>query len=370
MFKVIFISLLVLLFSVSCSSIQTDSRSVIKNAIENKQYDEAYDEVEKKAASGDPIYQIVLGTLNYSGIGTAKNDRKALEWTLKGIKKHPLENSSRFKDGVVENMLGKIYLTENNEVPIDYKLAYQWNEKAARKGNAQGFHNLGYMYENGMHVKRNSQTALRNYLEAANLGVVESQARLSEKYRTGDGVTINKDEAFKWALKAANQGHSLSMNNVGVMYDNGHGVRKSLSKAIEWYKKSANAGNSLGQYSLGVSYVRGLGVTKDLDEAQYWLTMSSNQGQLLAKKDLGIVYLLKKDFYQASKYLSEAANKNNPEAQVMLATMYSNGWGYKKDADKAVYWAKKAKKSSLRQTRDTADKILKKHQGFFERLFN
>ena len=54
----------------------------------------------------------------------------------------------------------------------DWKAAFAWYNKAARKGDEQAAFNIGAAYEAGEGVRKNRKTALRWYRKAVELGAV------------------------------------------------------------------------------------------------------------------------------------------------------------------------------------------------------
>jgi hypothetical protein len=63
-------------------------------------------------------------------------------------------------------------------VPVDYKKAREYYEKAANQGLAAAQFNLGYMYEMGWGVPINFTQARKYYEKAANQGLKEAQGAL------------------------------------------------------------------------------------------------------------------------------------------------------------------------------------------------
>ena len=61
-------------------------------------------------------------------------------------------------------------------------------------------------------------------------------------YNNGKGVAKDSAEAFKWFSKAAEKNSAWSMNELGRCYEYGWGVAADRDKAISWYRKSAKLG--------------------------------------------------------------------------------------------------------------------------------
>ena len=89
----------------------------------------------------------------------------------------------------------------------DYKLALKWYRKADSLGNVEALNNLGYLYDEGLGVRRDRTKARDFYTRAAEAGNAGAQMNLSAYYFEGLGG-LRKDlaKALVWAQKAADQG--------------------------------------------------------------------------------------------------------------------------------------------------------------------
>jgi len=120
----------------------------------------------------------------------------------------------------------------------DYASAYQIWLPVANKGNSKAQYYIGYMYLNGLYVKR-------------------------------DAI-----EARKWFERAAGQGHADAQNDLGTLYLNGQGVARNLDLALHWYRLSAEQGNAPAQYNLGMLY----SMKRMFRQARIWFEASAMQG--------------------------------------------------------------------------------------------
>ena len=69
---------------------------------------------------------------------------------------------------------------------------------------------------------------------------------------------------------------------------------------------------------------------------------SANKGNDKAQYELGNIYLLDKNYEEAFKWIEMSANSNNPDALFLLAVMYEQGVGIKKNKRIAKEYYKKA----------------------------
>ena len=79
--------------------------------------------------------------------------------------------------------------------------------------------------------------------KAAKQGQVNAQHNLGFSYDDGRGVEQNDSKAREWYEKAAKQEDANAQYNLGVMYEQGHGVKQSDSLAMRWYGRAAAQGH-------------------------------------------------------------------------------------------------------------------------------
>ena len=120
----------------------------------------------------------------------ADDDRRALDIWL------PL---ARNGDVLAEVYLGALYLS--GSAP-DYAQALAWTRKAAERGNAAAQHNLGFIYDRGVGVRRDPSAAINWYRRSAKQGHSRAQWRLAALFRAGDGAPQDFDLAASWMRKA------------------------------------------------------------------------------------------------------------------------------------------------------------------------
>jgi hypothetical protein len=82
------------------------------------------------------------------------------------------------------------------------------------------------------------QSALRVWLQAAENGDIEAQTNVGEIYERGMGVAPNYESAVEWYQKAAGKGNSRALFNLGTMYEQGLGVEKDALKALNLYRQA------------------------------------------------------------------------------------------------------------------------------------
>lgn len=82
------------------------------------------------------------------------------------------------------------------------------------------------------------KTALKVWLETAELGDAEAQTNVGEIYEKGLGTEPNYEVAAFWYQKAADQGYSRALFNLGTLYEQGLGVPADKLKALNLYRQA------------------------------------------------------------------------------------------------------------------------------------
>ena len=82
------------------------------------------------------------------------------------------------------------------------------------------------------------QSALRIWMQTAESGDVEAQTNVGEIYERGLGVAPNFESAALWYQKAADKGYARALFNLGTLYEQGLGVPKDGLKALNLYRQA------------------------------------------------------------------------------------------------------------------------------------
>lgn len=87
---------------------------------------------------------------------------------------------------------------------------------SAEQGDALGQAKLASLYLLGREgAEMDNKRAAQWMLKSAEQGLVEAEVTMAAMYDRGMGVTGNKDTATQWYEKAANQGHETAMAILG-----------------------------------------------------------------------------------------------------------------------------------------------------------
>ena len=104
-----------------------------------------------------------------------------------------------------------------------------------------------------------------------------AQASMGWLYQMGLGVEKDTKKALQLYLAAAKQGNAVAQNNLGVMYEQGIEVDVDMKQAMTWYEKSANNGYRFAQYNYANLLLDGTGGKKDVTQAIKWYKKASVQ---------------------------------------------------------------------------------------------
>ncbi len=148
---------------------------------------------------------------------------------------------------------------------------------SARQGDAQAQHDLGWCYENGVGVGRDTTDAVGWYGRAADHGNAKGQYALGRCYMNGIGTSRDESAAAKMYRLAADQGNSNAQHSLGGCYSGGYGVDRNLREGARWYRLAAKQGNSDAQYRLAVYLENADDGVRDSAEAEKWYRKAAKQ---------------------------------------------------------------------------------------------
>lgn len=214
-------------------------------------------------------------------------------------------------------------------LPEMYKLLAQHDDYAS--ANA-----LGYLYDKGEFVKRDTAEAIKWYTLAAEKNNTDAQLNLGNVYSS----TGNYKAALGWYLKAAQAGSAAATHSAGWVYFNYAQGADALKQAVVLFSSAAERGYAESQVMLGNLYTEGTGVPKDCAQALNWYRKAAATNNPAALAGIGYITASgcagKKDPKTAVQYYSRAAAMGNPFAMLSLAAMYDTGQGVGKDIKKAL----------------------------------
>lgn len=195
----------------------------------------------------------------------------------------------------------------------------QLNEQLAEKGEVYALIDLARYYLNSkkiLSIKKDVNKALEYYEKASKEGSLLATKELARLYLCGNCEdtnenTINYTKAKFYQEKLAKEeDDEEAYFNLAWMYEEGKGVQTNYDKAIEYYEKAAKLDYSTAYYNIA------------------WIYFDTKL----------------KDYKKAAEYLEKCSSMNNVKCISFLGEFNLQGYGIKKDIEKAkTYFMKVAK---------------------------
>ena len=294
-------------------------------------------EVREAAEKGDALAQRLLSQAFLHGCGVKKDAQQALEWAVKA--------------GQQGDLAARTTVVFMRQAGIgtkqDYAAARTWFVRSPE--HLTRFAVQAAMIQSSLNVetvKRASEALLASVKASAEKGDAFAQCILGVNYRSGISVKQDAKEALKWLLRAAQGGDSLAQFFLGEMYEKGDGVAQNEAEALRWMGAAARQGNiwaalSLGQYHYG---------KEQMAEARKWLTQAAEADQedaqallgILLTSGLGVGKGVEKDSKEGFRWLRAAAETGHPQAQWLVGGMLIKGDGTPPNEEEGAQWLQKA----------------------------
>lgn len=236
---------------------------------------------------------------------------------------------------------------------------YHLVSREVSRGNADAFNTMGYLFDNGLHVRQDYEEAVLWYMKAADLGCVRAVHNLGASYVEGKGIRANRTKGLKLLREAADRGIVYSWFYLGRLHAEGVHVRQDLKKARRCLETGCDKGCAYSRYYLGSLLVdrsdpnadreRGFALLADAanngiseactclylvlreqgaaqwEEALTWLHKGVELGGCDACYEMGLLYH-KERHISESRHLADhhfrlAAKQGHPEAQYLWGSM-------------------------------------------------
>ncbi len=296
-------------------------------------------------------------------------------------------------------IIGQLNLAELYELGhlngSDFDKAFFWYSKAeqlcAQKAEqpdycAQANVAIGQLYQRGLAVPINYQSALEYFEKAATADYPPAYTKIGELYLNGHGVEQNYATAKQWFEKglSGKEPDPGAQNNIGHLYEHGLGVEQNLTLAEEWYQKAVeqpvstslshedfspaltNIGelqlwsNAIYWYRRAINQYKfdpralnqmgklceystdSFGCTEE-EKKKNWFELAAQAGNLEANYNLGQEFERYADRYgkgyaEAASWYEKAAKRNHLESLLKIADMYERGIGVDTSPIKAAQY--------------------------------
>lgn len=258
--------------------------------------------------------------------------------------------------------LGYAYYTGlNNMIEPNYAEAFKWFESAAKDNYELARYYLGEMYYFGKGIDKRPVTAFPLFKQAAENGVEEAQLMLFQMYfmesieKDGKNLLeIDFEKAKSIGIPLAEKGNVAAQEKLGLLYF----IEQNTDSCKYWYKQAAIQGNIEAMRHL--SFGSGYSFEEDINDpelARYgeksrtavkWARELVKHDPVEGYYNLGFQHLSTsfggRGFPEGIKYLEQAAELDNPNAQYFLAEFYGFNPDFPEviDLEKAIKWCYKA----------------------------
>ena len=162
--------------------------------------DEAAEQLEQLADTGDAYAQYIIGTAYCDGGLLIPDTAKAQKL---------LERAAEQDLDAAQYALGKLYLSDDADVHNPAKGIY-WLKRSADNGNDYAAYRLGKEYLSGKNTVKDDETAVSYLRQAANNGNAYAQYLLGKLTLMGEGVLKDTDAAYEWFAAARANGHAYA----------------------------------------------------------------------------------------------------------------------------------------------------------------
>ncbi len=163
--------------------------------------------------------------------------------------------------------------------------------------------------------------------------VSERLKQRAAEYYWGQNRKKDLKKALDLYVQAADRGDSEAKYIAGGMYYKGYGTVKDLTKAFTYLYNAALDGSSTpdSQKLLGQFFLQGINVPKNYSEAMKWYTLAAENGDRDAQSELGFLYYTGKggerNFAKAFHWYEKSAFQGLAVSQYSLGVMYFSGTG-------------------------------------------
>ena len=162
--------------------------------------DEAAEQLEQLAESGDAHAQYIIGTAYRDGGLLIPDMAKAKKF---------LEYAANQEIYTAQYALGKLYLSDDADVHDPAKGIY-WLKRSEENGNTYAAYRLGKEYLSGKNTVKDAETAVSYLRQAADNGSAYAQYLLGKLTLMGEGVPKDPDTAYEWFAAARDNGHTYA----------------------------------------------------------------------------------------------------------------------------------------------------------------
>jgi TPR repeat protein len=220
-------------------------------------------------------------------------------------------------------------------------MAAYWYEKAAGHGSPEAQNQIGYFYQAGIGVPKDSKRAIHWYQLAASSGFAKAKVNLAVAYLRGAGVQQNGEQAVRLLTQAFQEGNGTAASYLGILSYFGIAMKEDKIAAEKWFESGLKLHDPLAAYNLGSMYSTDVNHPHDLPRAAELLRQAADGGYVPAMHSLGLLLVnhseLKQDPQQIRSLLETAASAGSWKSSVVLGILARDGRDTPVDHKAAYY---------------------------------
>lgn len=152
--------------------------------------------------------------------------------------KMALNTTNENEEREASYLLGLLYATGGNGLPINGRWAEMYLEKAALMGEIEAAYQLALMYDVGTKIPENRVKAISWMMRAAQQGYAPAEYGLgvwAEREYLGP---VQMDKVVALYTRAAEKGHTNAMRSLIAIYTGGFGgFPRNLEQAVYWTRQ-------------------------------------------------------------------------------------------------------------------------------------
>jgi|GEM_PF-2810560 len=281
------------------------------------------------ADMGSKEAQARVGIFYRDGVGTERNNKKAIDWMGKAAGQ---------KNSEVYESLADLLAGEKDNV--DWTKVTELYEKAALAGKLEKYHALGSCYLDGKGRPKNEEQAIVWFKKGEDNGDSESINKLGLYYQDKK----QEEKAIGYFEKAASAGHGQAALSAGRYYTSlfqKNDKKEDREKAFLNYLQAAKAGILDGKVNTAYCYLYGIGTTSNVINAYYWAESASEEEHPVALRILADLKLrvckASDDYNKIRKLYEKAIEKGDAASNCGIAYLRFFGKaGFPEDTSGAI----------------------------------
>jgi TPR repeat protein len=186
---------------------------------------------------------------------------------------------------------------------------------------------VGFLYQHGFLLPRDSNMAIEWYCKAANNGLNVASYLISTLCDYSD--KIESEKAIEYISLAAKKDVVVANHALGIIFEEGKACEKDLRKSEAFYRKAAERGYAPSAYRIAYLYETGAFLGGGQKEALEWYERAAELGEYRGALWLGTKFRngdgVRKDTAKAVAWYERAAKMDSFEAHQMLSMIFMNG---------------------------------------------